>query len=104
MRKSSILLPLLVVGLCFCAPSVAPLAEEVRAQSAGGTGASVGTKVQGSQSSTQVVRAVSGDTTGTQTSAMNVGAPAESRQREEKKDTNPQAPKAPTGLRIIRAN
>ena len=103
MRKSSILLPFLVVGLCFCAPSVAPLAEEVRAQSAA-TGASVETKVQGNQFSTQVVRAVSGDTTGTQTSAMNVGAPAESRQREEKKDTNPQAPKAPTNLRIIRAN
>ena len=101
--KKTLLLLLVLIWVPFLCFAQIPFVTEVQAQSLS-TGAGVETKVQGSQFSTNVVRAVSGDTTGTQTSAMNVGAPAESRQREEKKDTNPQAPKAPTNLRIIRAN
>lgn len=103
MRKTSLLFLSFLCGLFIFSAYAAQSLNEAHAQIVT-TGASGETGVQGNGFSRQVARTVPTDAASAQAGTMKVGAPAESQQREEKKDTNPQAPKAPTGLRIIRAN
>lgn len=68
------------------------------------TGASGETGVQGNGFSTGAFRTVQTDAAGPQAGTVKAGVPGESAQGEKKREANPQAPKAPAGLRILKAN
>lgn len=93
----------LVLVLFLFSPYAAQSGNEARSQSVK-TGASGEAIVRSNGFSTQVFGAVSTDAAGTKAGTVKAGVAGESLQGGEKRQAKPQAPKAPTGLRVIRGN